>query len=91
MTLNDIWFVVYVIVVAGYLILEASIWASAFSTYSSPGMLRSAASRLTASAPNTLTAMLIIALSGMPTVLLYTSGVYYFFRGTTQLDTHSRA
>jgi cytochrome d ubiquinol oxidase subunit II len=42
-----------------------------------------------ASAPNTLTVMLIIALIGMPIVLLYTSGVYYFFRGKTQLDTHS--
>jgi cytochrome bd ubiquinol oxidase subunit II len=42
-----------------------------------------------ASAPNTLTVMLIIALIGMPIVLLYTTGVYYFFRGKTQLDTHS--
>ncbi len=42
-----------------------------------------------ASAPNTQTVMLIIALIGMPIVLLYTSGVYYFFRGKTQLDTHS--
>src|SRR5512136_65241 len=42
-----------------------------------------------ASAPNTLTVMLIIALIGMPIVLLYTSGVYYFFRGKTRLDTHS--
>src|SRR5512136_576699 len=42
-----------------------------------------------ASAPNTLTVMLIIALIGMPIVLLYTAGVYYFFRGKTQLDTHS--
>ena len=33
-----------------------------------------------ASAPNTLTVMLIIALIGMPIVLLYTAGVYYFFR-----------
>jgi cytochrome d ubiquinol oxidase subunit II len=42
-----------------------------------------------ASAPNTQTVMLIIALIGMPIVLLYTAGVYYFFRGKTQLDTHS--
>jgi cytochrome d ubiquinol oxidase subunit II len=42
-----------------------------------------------ASAPNTLTVMLVIALIGMPIVVLYTSGVYYFFRGKTQLDTHS--
>jgi cytochrome d ubiquinol oxidase subunit II len=42
-----------------------------------------------ASAPNTLTVMLIIALIGMPIVLLYTAGVYYFFRGKTQLDTDS--
>ena len=42
-----------------------------------------------ASAPNTLTVMLIIALIGMPIVLLYTTGVYYFFRGKTELDTHS--
>jgi len=42
-----------------------------------------------ASAPNTLTVMLVIALIGMPVVLLYTTGVYYFFRGKTRLDTHS--
>jgi cytochrome d ubiquinol oxidase subunit II len=42
-----------------------------------------------ASAPNTLTVMLVIALIGMPIVLLYTAGVYYFFRGKTELDTHS--
>ncbi len=38
-----------------------------------------------ASAPNTLTVMLIIALIGMPFVLLYTAGVYYIFRGRVQL------
>lgn len=38
------------------------------------------------SAPNTLTVMLIIALIGMPFVLLYTAGVYYFFRGKVRLD-----
>jgi cytochrome d ubiquinol oxidase subunit II len=42
-----------------------------------------------ASAANTLAVMLVIALIGMPLVLLYTSGVYYFFRGKTELDTHS--
>lgn len=42
-----------------------------------------------ASAGNTLTVMLVIALIGMPIVLLYTSGVYYFFRGKTRLDPHS--
>ncbi len=42
-----------------------------------------------ASADNTLTVMLIIALIGMPIVLLYTTGVYYFFRGKTQLGTDS--
>lgn len=42
-----------------------------------------------ASAENTLTVMLIIALIGMPIVLLYTSGVYYFFRGKTSLGTDS--
>jgi len=42
-----------------------------------------------ASASNTLTVMLIIALIGMPLALLYTAGVYYFFRGKTELDTHS--
>ncbi|MEZ4517950.1 MAG: cytochrome d ubiquinol oxidase subunit II [Chloroflexota bacterium] len=39
-----------------------------------------------ASAPNTLVVMLVIALIGMPFVLLYTAGVYYFFRGKVQLD-----
>jgi len=42
-----------------------------------------------ASASNTLTVMLIIAVIGMPVVLLYTAGVYYFFRGKTELDSHS--
>jgi cytochrome bd ubiquinol oxidase subunit II len=39
-----------------------------------------------ASAPNTLTVMLVIALIGMPLVLLYTAGVYYFFRGKTIVE-----
>jgi cytochrome d ubiquinol oxidase subunit II len=39
-----------------------------------------------ASADNTLTVMLIIALIGMPFVLLYTAGVYYFFRGKTVVE-----
>jgi cytochrome bd ubiquinol oxidase subunit II len=38
-----------------------------------------------ASAPNTLQVMLIIALIGMPFVLLYTAGVYYIFRGKVKL------
>ena len=42
-----------------------------------------------ASASNTLTVMLVIALIGMPIVLLYTVGVYYFFSGKTELDPHS--
>jgi cytochrome d ubiquinol oxidase subunit II len=42
-----------------------------------------------ASASNTLTVMLVIALIGIPIVLLYTTGVYYFFRGKTRLDPHS--
>jgi cytochrome d ubiquinol oxidase subunit II len=42
-----------------------------------------------ASQPNTLTVMLIIALIGMPFVLLYTAGVYYIFRGKVQLSAHS--
>jgi cytochrome d ubiquinol oxidase subunit II len=39
-----------------------------------------------ASAPNTLTVMLVIAAIGMPFVLLYTAGIYYFFRGKVVLD-----
>ena len=42
-----------------------------------------------ASASNTLTVMLVIALIGIPVVLLYMTGVYYFFRGKTRLDPHS--
>jgi cytochrome d ubiquinol oxidase subunit II len=42
-----------------------------------------------ASQPNTLTVMLIIALIGMPFVLLYTAGVYYLFRGKVRLDAES--
>lgn len=42
-----------------------------------------------ASADNTLTVMLIIALIGMPLVLLYTTGVYYFFRGKVVIEPKS--
>jgi cytochrome d ubiquinol oxidase subunit II len=41
------------------------------------------------SQPNTLTVMLIMALIGMPFVLLYTAGVYYVFRGKVQLTPQS--
>ena len=39
-----------------------------------------------ASADNTLTVALIIAVIGMPFVLLYTTGVYYIFRGKATVD-----
>jgi cytochrome d ubiquinol oxidase subunit II len=43
-----------------------------------------------ASAANeTLTVMFVIALMGMPFVLLYTAGVYFFFRGKVELDDES--
>jgi cytochrome d ubiquinol oxidase subunit II len=42
-----------------------------------------------ASADNTLTVMLVIALIGMPLVLLYTAGVYYFFRGKVVVEPKS--
>jgi cytochrome bd ubiquinol oxidase subunit II len=42
-----------------------------------------------ASASNTLEVMLVVAVIGMPLVLLYTSGVYYFFRGKTSLGPDS--
>jgi cytochrome d ubiquinol oxidase subunit II len=42
-----------------------------------------------ASQPNTLTVMLVMAVIGMPFVLLYTAGVYYFFRGPVQLGPSS--
>ncbi|HAJ37409.1 MAG TPA: cytochrome d ubiquinol oxidase subunit II [Chloroflexi bacterium] len=42
-----------------------------------------------ASQPNTLTVMLIMALIGMPFVLLYTAGVYYIFRGRVQIGPNS--
>jgi cytochrome d ubiquinol oxidase subunit II len=42
-----------------------------------------------ASAENTLTVMLVIAVIGLPFVLLYTAGVYYFFRGRVRLDEES--
>jgi cytochrome bd ubiquinol oxidase subunit II len=41
-----------------------------------------------ASANNTLEVALIVAVIGMPFVLLYTTGVYYFFRGKTVVDPH---
>jgi cytochrome d ubiquinol oxidase subunit II len=42
-----------------------------------------------ASEPNTLTVMLVIAVIGMPFVVLYTAGVYYIFRGRVQLGPSS--
>jgi cytochrome bd ubiquinol oxidase subunit II len=42
-----------------------------------------------ASQPNTLTVMLIIALIGIPFVLLYTTGIYYIFRGKVTLGPRS--
>jgi cytochrome d ubiquinol oxidase subunit II len=42
-----------------------------------------------ASAQNTLTVMLVMALIGLPFVVLYTAGVYYFFRGKVVLDEES--
>lgn len=42
-----------------------------------------------ASQPNTLIVMLVMALIGMPFVLLYTGGVYYIFRGRVQLGPDS--
>jgi len=42
-----------------------------------------------ASAENTLQVALIIALIGMPFVLLYTAGVYYFFRGKVVVEPKS--
>lgn len=41
------------------------------------------------SAPNTLGVMLVMALIGMPFVLLYTAGVYYIFRGRVRLGPSS--
>ena len=41
-----------------------------------------------ASAQNTLEVALVIAVIGIPFVLLYTTGVYYIFRGKTVVDTH---
>ena len=41
-----------------------------------------------ASADNTLVVCLIVAIIGMPFVLAYTAGVYYFFRGKTTVDSH---
>jgi cytochrome d ubiquinol oxidase subunit II len=41
-----------------------------------------------ASADNTLQVCLIIALIGMPFVLLYTPAVYFIFRGKTVVDHH---
>ncbi len=41
------------------------------------------------SASNTLELILVVAIIGMPLVLLYTAGVYYFFRGKTRLGPDS--
>jgi cytochrome d ubiquinol oxidase subunit II len=42
-----------------------------------------------ASAQNTLEIALIVAIIGIPFILLYTLAVYYIFRGKTVVDTHS--
>ena len=42
-----------------------------------------------ASEANTMTVALIIALIGMPFVLLYTAGVYYIFRGKVTVEPDS--
>ena len=42
-----------------------------------------------ASAPLTLTVMLIVAVIGLPFVLLYTAGAQYVFRGKVELTDHS--
>ena len=42
-----------------------------------------------ASQENTLVVMLIITVIGLPFVLAYTAGVYYFFRGKTELTVES--
>jgi cytochrome d ubiquinol oxidase subunit II len=39
-----------------------------------------------AAADNTLMVCLIVALIGIPFVLLYTSGVYYIFRGKAEVE-----
>ena len=42
-----------------------------------------------ASEENTMTVALVIALIGMPFVLLYTTGVYYIFRGKVRVEPSS--
>jgi len=42
-----------------------------------------------ASASQTLAVMLVIAVIGLPFVLMYTAGVYFFFRGKVSLDQES--
>ena len=42
-----------------------------------------------AAADNSLTVMLVAAAIGIPLILLYTSGVYYFFRGKVELGPDS--
>ena len=41
------------------------------------------------SADPTLTVMFVVAIIGMPFVVLYTAGVYWFFRGKVELDDES--
>ena len=79
---------------ASALMIALLLGAVACGTY--PVMLRStidSAYDLTvhnASAANeTLTVMLVIAVIGLPFVLLYTAGIYYFFRGRVVLDDES--
>ena len=75
-------------------VIALLLWAAAAGLY--PNLLISTLNpdyNLTiyngASAPNSLMVMLIIALIGMPFVLLYTTGVYYIFRGKVKLGGES--
>ena len=80
--------------IASSLMILLLIVAAAYGMY--PNLLVSsidAAYNLTiynaASEENTLTVALVIALIGMPFVLLYTSGVYYIFRGKVRVEPDS--
>ncbi len=42
-----------------------------------------------AASDNALQVMFVMALLGMPFVLLYTAGIYFFFRGKVEIDDHS--
>jgi cytochrome d ubiquinol oxidase subunit II len=57
-----------------------------FLVYSLPNPEHALTAYNAASSPKTLKIMLIIAASGVPVVIAYTTSIYWIFRGKVKLD-----